>query len=86
MVKIVAWNCNGLSEPKKIDFLRSNFSDLKNADFTLLVETHLKSQEGSDDLNRPVNFELGTTLMRRNCGGYFQVATCVGVQKSDGER
>ena len=52
MVRIVTWNSNGLSDSKKIDFLRSNFSDLKKVDFTLLVETHLLSEEGiTRDLN-----------------------------------
>ena len=52
MVRIVTWNSNGLSDNKKIDFLRSNFSDLKKVDFTLLVETHLLNEEGiARDLN-----------------------------------
>ena len=52
MVRIVTWNSNSLSDNKKIDFLRSKFSDLKKVDFTLLVETHLLNEEGiTRDLN-----------------------------------
>ena len=40
MVRLLTWNCNGLSDERKIDFLRSNFNDLKGVDFALLVETH----------------------------------------------
>ena len=46
MAKLVTWNCNGLSDSKKIDFLKSNFSGLKKVDFTLPIETHLSDSDG----------------------------------------
>ena len=49
MAKLVTWNCNGLSDSKKIDFLKSNFSGLKKVDFTLLIETHLSDSDGVID-------------------------------------
>ena len=45
MFRLLTWNCNGLSDERKISFLRSNFNDLKGVDFAaLLVETHLSVQ------------------------------------------
>ena len=59
MVRIVTWNSNGLPNNKKFDFVRSNFSDLKKVDFTLLVETHLLNEEGiTRDLNDFVTHEV----------------------------
>ena len=46
MAKLVTWNCNELSDSKKIDFLKSNFSGLKRVDFTLFIETHLSDSDG----------------------------------------
>ena len=44
MVRLLTWNCNGLSDERKVSFLRSNFNDLKGVDFALLVETHSSDQ------------------------------------------
>ena len=41
MVRLLTWNCNGLSDERKISFLRSNFNDLKGVNFAPLVEAHL---------------------------------------------
>ena len=41
VVRLLTWNCNGLSDERKISFLRSNFNDLKGVNFALLVEAHL---------------------------------------------
>ena len=49
MANLVTWNCNGLSDSKKIDFLKSNFSGLKRVDFALLTETHLSGSDGVID-------------------------------------
>ena len=49
MAKLVTWNCNGLSDSTKINLLRTNFSDLKRVDFTLLIETHLSDSDGVTD-------------------------------------
>ena len=60
MVRLLTWNCNGLSDERKITFFRSNFNDLKGVDFALLVETHLSDQnnhncEGIEDFERTYN-------------------------------
>ena len=53
MVRLLTWNCNVLSDERKIRFLRSNFNDLKGEDFAVLVETQL-----SDQNNRNWDFEI----------------------------
>ena len=57
MVRLLTWNCNGLSDERKIGFLRSNFNYLKGADFALLVETHL-SDHNSRDCEGIRDFEI----------------------------
>ena len=48
MVRQLTWNCNRLSDERKMSFLRSNFNDLKGVDFALLVETHLSDHNSLD--------------------------------------
>ena len=57
MVRLLTWNCNGLSDERKIGFLRSNFNDLKGVDFALLVETNL-SDHNSRDYEGIRDFEI----------------------------
>ena len=69
MAKLVTWNCNGLSDSKKIDFLKSNFSGLKKVDFTLLIETHLSDSDGVIDELR--DLEITHEPVRHPCRTMF---------------
>ena len=66
MAKLVTWNCNGLSDSKKIDFLKSNLSGLKKVDFTLLIETHLSDSNGVIDELRDLEITHEVTHSFRN--------------------
>ena len=57
---MLTWNWNGLSDERKINVLRGNFNDLKEVDFTLLVEAYLSDQnnhncEGTKDFETTHN-------------------------------
>ena len=64
MAKRVTWNCNGLSDSKKTDFLKSDFSGLKKVDFTLLIETHLSDSDRVIDELRDLEI---THEVKRSC-------------------
>ena len=44
MVKILVWNCNGLTSQNKVDFLKLKSNNL-TIDFTLIVETHISDEK-----------------------------------------